>query len=788
MTLQTDLETAVAQAQADSDKLKDIVNGPESGAGSMVTVDSGDVKSVARAIAEIGDVSNQAIKDLSNVDDADYASKAASAGVGAGDMVAANNLSELTDTGAARGNLGLGSAAVETVAAGGSAGVLRADGDGSQLTGVSAGNVAVLEASMALAQMDIASNGDMAAGVIIDGMRDTFVDETGIDTDNSDYSFNSSGKYVKPPASAREIGAEMWQNGTEYVTLGEGTISGMAVDKNIRTNQRILQGDFEVTFTMGTGANNQQGMTFGCITIPGAESSNSQQPSYTDPVFTVSNGGDTYCGYSHANSSEVELRTPGFLEGADVTFSRVGSAYYVYIDGVLDHTYSGTAGNTDMDCYLFFGCRGADSGWSVSNLQYVPTYDDYLYDAEGETAAGQIGGSLAREDVAFSHQSDLTTTTCSVFSPDGVDFAMGKDHGAGNEQSFVRMTISSPSDSGIYGGTAGVVTLGLEGSDDGSSWTDLGGATTQAWDVSKGGQSQTIIPTNLTAYRYHRARFIKVSGGAGYIRVGQIEWYTAEGEYHTNNVIPAMTGYSTPSGTASASNEYNTSSYAAWHSFDMDASTDWQTTGVMPSSQWLEYEFAEAKVITKYGISIRGTGGISPKDWTFEAYNGSTWDTLDTHSGVTWWHDGQYREWSFSNTTAYTRYRIQATVANSTELGLRQLSMMETTTFGGQATIISDNFTADTAPDTATVYALWEDTDAATWGTDATIEVTRDGGTTWTAATYSTVLADAGGTGVDLVKAIIDLSAGPSGTSMAYRYKTLNDQSPYLHAITLGWS
>jgi hypothetical protein len=99
MTLQTDLETAVAQAQADSDKLKDIVNGPESGTGSMVTVDSGDVKSVARAIAEIGDVSNQAIKDLSNVDDGDFASKASSAGVGpdgkvyiSGDDTTAGNL------------------------------------------------------------------------------------------------------------------------------------------------------------------------------------------------------------------------------------------------------------------------------------------------------------------------------------------------------------------------------------------------------------------------------------------------------------------------------------------------------------------------------------------------------------------------------------------------------------------------------------------------------------------------------------------------------------------------
>jgi hypothetical protein len=784
MTLQTDLETAVSQAQADSDKLKDIVNGPVSGDGSMVTVDSGDVKSVARAIAEIGDVSNQALKDLSNVADADFVTKAASAGVGAGDLIAANNLSELTDMATARGNLGLGSAAVETVAAGGSAGVLRADGDGSQLTGVSA-NITALEASMALAQMDIATNGDLAAGVIVDGMRDTFADETGIDTDNSAYSYNSSGKYVTPPTPSRLIGGEMWQNATENCTLGEGTISGMATDKNISTNERILQGDFDVTFTMGDDTTSASaGVVFGCLPIPGATSGTGEQPSYTDPVFAV-NG---MYGYQHGNTAEQVARTSGFLNDALIRFTRSGSDYSVFIDGVLDYTYSGTVGNTDLDCYLYFGTRGAQAGWFVTDLKYTATYDDYLYDAEGETSAGVAGGTLANEAAAWNHLTNQTTTNSASFSPDGTDFAFGKDHGVGNEQSFVRMVVTSPDTRGIWGGVAGEVTLGLEGSDNGTDWADLGGATTKMWDTNAGGQTQHIFPTDLTAYRYHRARFIKVSGGAGYINPAQIEWFTATGVNHTNNVIPKMTGYTTPSGTVSASNEYPLTAYEAWHSFDMDATTDWQTQGIMPSNQWLEYEFSTAKTITKYGIAIRGTGGISPKDWTFEGYNGSSWDVLDTRAGYTWQYDGMYREWPISNTTPYTRYRIHATTANSTELGLRQLSMMETATYGGPQTLISTTFNADAAPDTATFYGLWKDVDAATWGTNATLEATRDGGTTWTAGTYSTVLADAGGAGVDLVKAVVDLSAQPSGTSMAYRFKTLDETEQNLYAATLGWS
>lgn len=106
MTLQSDLEAAVADAQADSQKLKDIVNGPAAGAGSLVEVASGWVKTVARAIAEIGDTSLQALKDLSNVLAADFFDAATAADV-AGNMRKADNLAGLVDASTARQNLGV---------------------------------------------------------------------------------------------------------------------------------------------------------------------------------------------------------------------------------------------------------------------------------------------------------------------------------------------------------------------------------------------------------------------------------------------------------------------------------------------------------------------------------------------------------------------------------------------------------------------------------------------------------------------------------------------------------
>jgi hypothetical protein len=53
MSLQTDLEAAVAKAVTDSGLLHDVVHGPASGAGSTVATEGGEVKTVAKAIGDI---------------------------------------------------------------------------------------------------------------------------------------------------------------------------------------------------------------------------------------------------------------------------------------------------------------------------------------------------------------------------------------------------------------------------------------------------------------------------------------------------------------------------------------------------------------------------------------------------------------------------------------------------------------------------------------------------------------------------------------------------------------
>jgi hypothetical protein len=80
---------------------------------------------------------------------------------------------------------------------------------------------------------------------------------------------------------------------------------------------------------------------------------------------------------------------------------------------------------------------------------------------------------------------------------------------------------------------------------------------------------------------------------------------------------------------------------------------------------------------------------------------------------------------------------------------------------------------------------LHQPVDAVTLNTDATIEVSRDNGTTWTAGTL--VHQGAFDATTNILSATIDLSAQPAGTSMKWRFKTLNAKHQRLHGVWMQW-
>ena len=141
----------------------------------------------------VGDLGSSYVANTANVGDQppsanwDLMAEKGDVGPGSGDMLAANNLSDVANASTSRTNLGLGAAAVEDVAAGGSGDLLRADGDGSSLTGITViggatdAEVAnITENSFRIAVGETADAFNVANGTI-----DVFSTENGIDIANS---------------------------------------------------------------------------------------------------------------------------------------------------------------------------------------------------------------------------------------------------------------------------------------------------------------------------------------------------------------------------------------------------------------------------------------------------------------------------------------------------------------------------------------------------------------------------------------------------------------------------
>ncbi|MBT5373869.1 MAG: hypothetical protein HOI33_08145 [Rhodospirillaceae bacterium] len=140
-----------------------------------------------------------------------------------------------------------------------------------------------------------------------------------------------------------------------------------------------------------------------------------------------------------------------------------------------------------------------------------------------------------------------------------------------------------------------------------------------------------------------------------------------------------------------------------------------------------------------------------------------------------------------SDLTAYRYHRlvVEADDASSTQNYCSELDFYET----GAAlsmTLQSNAFASSvTDPTTGHIVLFEEDVDAVTLNTDLVASVSRDGGTTWTAATL--VLQGTYATGKNILTAEVDISAQPAGTSMKWKLVTANAKDMKIHGAALQW-
>jgi hypothetical protein len=119
---------------------------------------------------------------------------------------------------------------------------------------------------------------------------------------------------------------------------------------------------------------------------------------------------------------------------------------------------------------------------------------------------------------------------------------------------------------------------------------------------------------------------------------------------------PTMTSPTAPSGIVTSQPADNgLVENPAWRAFDNTGNLvpSWYAGGSYP--KWIAYEYATPTTITKYSLGLRGDS-YSPRDWTFEAWNGTSWIVLHTVAAYT--TGESYTSPNFNNSTPYIKYRV----------------------------------------------------------------------------------------------------------------------------------
>ncbi len=156
----------------------------------------------------------------------------------------------------------------------------------------------------------------------------------------------------------------------------------------------------------------------------------------------------------------------------------------------------------------------------------------------------------------------------------------------------------------------------------------------------------------------------------------------AEDVQYSENLIPTMTSDTAPSGIVTASSFYTkTQPYKAFDKVNMySAGTSYYYCwGTAKTYGWLAYEFVSPQTITKYTITGNNRYNSNPKNWTFEAWDGTQWIVLDTQQNISSWTTVK-KEFYFNNSIAYLKYRVNVSSStgssNTVNLAIVELEMM----------------------------------------------------------------------------------------------------------------
>lgn len=156
-----------------------------------------------------------------------------------------------------------------------------------------------------------------------------------------------------------------------------------------------------------------------------------------------------------------------------------------------------------------------------------------------------------------------------------------------------------------------------------------------------------------------------------------------------------------------ASTEFD-ASFSAAKATDRTPNNYWVAT---TSTGWLRVQYASAFVARAYYVAPSyAEPNRAPQAWTFEgSNNGTTWTVLDTRTSQTAWvSPQQVRYFSFSNSTAYTYYRLNVSANNGDGLlAVAELWVSDVVAAG------SGGYATSVLADSPSAFYRWSETSGA---------------------------------------------------------------------------
>ena len=214
--------------------------------------------------------------------------------------------------------------------------------------------------------------------------------------------------------------------------------------------------------------------------------------------------------------------------------------------------------------------------------------------------------------------------------------------------------------------------------------------------------------------------------------------------------------------------------------FEIDSGGNAVTVGYageITDTNW--HHIAVIKVGTNWGLYKDGIQIAYDSSSSTDTFNGSLYIGYTTEGGN--YFSGHMDEIRIQHSNAFS---ASPDSGNNDTITVPTSSYTET---GGNITLISNSFTAESTPDTARIVIFEEDVDTVTLNTDLKAYISRDGGVTWAEVT----LADEGDYETDkrILSGIADLTASGigSGTAMEYKLVSTNDKVMNFHGTGLLW-